>query len=95
MLDPDHGLVHLLLVHDHVAVLGPAQHVVDTDDALLVLILGVTDQRGTHLHPGVASSPVQEPEICGHHLTLLNHCKNKIELLSELQRCYSKYLQSL
>lgn len=63
MLDPDHGLVHLLPVHDHVAVLGPAQDVVHADDRLLVLVLGVADQRGAHLHPRVAATSVQESDI--------------------------------
>ena len=62
-LDPDPGLVHLLLVHDHVAVLGPGEDVVDADDGLLLVVLGVADQGGAHLHPGVATATVEEPEV--------------------------------
>ena len=72
-LYPDSGLVHLLVVHHHVAVLRAAQHVVDAEDGLLVLVLGVADQGGAHLHPGVAPAPVQQPEVGGHHLTFLYH----------------------
>ena len=64
---------HLVAVHDDVAVLVAAEDVVDADDGLLVLVLGVADQRGAHLHPRVAAAPVQEPEVSGHHLTLLDH----------------------
>ena len=74
-LDPDQRLVDLLPVHDDVAVLVAAQHVVDADDALLVLVLGVADQRGAHLHPRVSATSVEEPEVRGHDLTLLDHCK--------------------
>ena len=58
MLDPDQRLVNLLPVHDHVGVLRPAQHVVDADDGLLVLVLRVADQGRTHLHPRVSSTSV-------------------------------------
>ena len=63
MLDPDQGLVHLLLVHDDMGVLGPGEDVVDADDGLLLVILGVTDQGGAHLHPGVAAATVEKPEV--------------------------------
>ena len=72
-LDPDGWLVDLLLVHDDVAVLRAAEDVVDAEDGLLVLVLCVADQSGAHLHPGVATPPVEEPEVCGHHLTFLYH----------------------
>ena len=62
-LDPDPGLIHLRLVHNHVGVLGPGEDVVDADDGLLLVILGVTHQSCAHLHPGVASATVEEPEV--------------------------------
>ena len=52
---------HLLSVHDDVGVLGPAEDIVDTDDALLVVVLGVADEGGTGLHPGVAAPPSEVP----------------------------------
>ena len=54
-------------------ILVPTQHVVDADDALLVLVLGVADQGGAHLHPRVSASSVEEPEVGGHHLAFLDH----------------------
>ena len=64
---------HLVAVHDDVAVLVAAEDVVDADDGLLLVVLGVADQGGAHLHPGVATPSVEEPEVCGHHLTFLYH----------------------
>ena len=72
-LYPDRWLVHLFVIHHHMPVLRAAQHVVDAEDGLLVLVLGVADQGGAHLHPGVATAPVQQAEVGGHDLTFLYH----------------------
>jgi hypothetical protein len=51
---------HLLLGHDNAAVLGTAEDIVDTDDALFVVVLGVADQGGAGLHPRVAAPSAQQ-----------------------------------
>jgi len=50
------------------------EHVVDGDDVLLVDVLGVTDDRGTGLHPDIAAMAVHQTIVVGEYLTLVQHC---------------------
>ncbi len=53
-------LSHLFLGHDNAPVLWTTQDIVDTDDALFVVVLGVADQGGAGLHPRVAAPSAQQ-----------------------------------
>ena len=50
------------------------EDVVDADDALLVAVLGVANDRGTRLDPGESAVAVQDPVVGCHHLAFMHYC---------------------
>ena len=50
------------------------EHVVDSDDVLLLDVLHITHDSGTHLHPHPASVGQHQAVVVGQHLALLEHC---------------------
>ncbi len=56
---------------------GSPEYVVDADDALLVGVLCVADERGAGLHPRVAALLVQEAEVVAHHLALVQYYETR------------------